>query len=155
MTEYVTEAAKGTTILMSQSAISGLLRIINIMILTRFLLQLEMGAVALLSIIFGFSQFLGAMGLNHASPLIIPQEEAKGNLGTIKSYLKRGTLIIFLSSSALMAALVIISPFITGSGYLSQTLLNVAIIIIPFSALETFLDSFLLARYSVRSLTGG
>jgi hypothetical protein len=38
-----------------------------------------MGQIAVFAIVFGFMQFLGALGLNHAAPLIVPkfQEEEK------------------------------------------------------------------------------
>ncbi|MDF1540734.1 MAG: oligosaccharide flippase family protein [Candidatus Thorarchaeota archaeon] len=152
MSEYTEEAAKGTSFLLGQSAASGFFRILNIMILARLLLQSEIGQIALMSIIYGFTQFLGALGLNHASPLIIPAEEKAGRLDRVKGFLKRSTLLIMFSSFLLIVLLIVISPLIVGTGTLTQTTLDVLVIIIPFSALETFLDSFLLGRYSVKRL---
>ena len=66
MFEQTSKVAKGTSLLLGQSLVSGFFRILNIMILTRLLFQSEIGQIALMSIIFGFTQFLGALGLNHA-----------------------------------------------------------------------------------------
>ncbi len=155
MTELTTQAARGTSLLVSQSMISGLLRVVNIMILTRLLLQAEMGQVALLALIYGFAQFLAALGLNHATPLIIPEEEKNGRFDRIRGLLVRSVLLIVISSAILMLLLTMLTPSILSTGFLSEEMLIIATFIIPFSALEVFLDSFLLARYKVKKLAFG
>ncbi len=125
------------------------------MVLARLLLPSEMGQVALLGIIYGFTQFLGTLGLNHASPLVIPQYESDQRLDLIRSYVKRGIVLVLISSAALMLTLALISPFILSEGYVSIPILSVLILIIPFSALDAFLDSILLARYKIKRLASG
>ncbi|MFW9799923.1 MAG: oligosaccharide flippase family protein, partial [Candidatus Thorarchaeota archaeon] len=155
MTETASTAARGTSAFVGQAAVSGSLRIINLAVLTRLLLQDEMGQIAFLGVIYGFMQFLGALGLNHAAPLVVPEQEAKGSLGTVKGFLRRSAYIILVSSSAMVVLVFLLSPFLSGISGVSQNLVQLVIVIAPFSALETFLDSFLLARYSVRSLAAG
>ncbi len=155
MTELATQAARGTSLLVGQSMISGILRVVNVMILTRLLVQAEMGQIALLSVIYGFTQFLAALGLNHAAPLIIPEEEKKGRFDRVRGLLMRSILLILISSVILMLLLAMLSPSILGTGMLSNEMLRIATFIIPFSALEVFLDSFLLARYKVKKLAFG
>lgn len=155
MTETASTAARGTSVFLGQATVTGLLRIINLAVLTRLLLQDEMGQIAFLGVIYGFMQFLGALGLNHAAPLVVPEEEAKGSLGTVKGFLRRSACIILVSSSAMAVLVFLLSPFLSSASGVSQSLIQLVLVIAPFSALETFLDSFLLARYSVRSLTTG
>ncbi|MHA2207755.1 MAG: oligosaccharide flippase family protein [Candidatus Thorarchaeota archaeon] len=155
MSEAASTAARGTSAFIGQAAVTGLLRVLNLAILTRLLIQEEMGQIAFLGIIYGFMQFLGALGLNHASPLVVPEEEAKGSIGRVKSFLKRAIAIILISSSAMAILVLFLSPFLIASNVVSSDLIRLILIIAPFSALETFLDSFLLARYSVKNLAGG
>jgi O-antigen/teichoic acid export membrane protein len=155
MSEAASTAAKGTSAFMGQATVTGLLRVLNLAILTRLLIQEEMGQIAFLGIIYGFMQFLGALGLNHASPLVVPEEEAKGSIGRVKSFLKRAAAIILISSSAMAILVLFLSPYLFSSNVVSSDLIRLVLVIAPFSALETFLDSFLLARYSVKHLAGG
>jgi O-antigen/teichoic acid export membrane protein len=150
-----TQAARGTSLLLGQSIISGMFRVANIMILTRLLLQAEMGQIALLAVIYGFTQFLAVLGLNHAAPLIIPEQEKIGRFDRIRGFLMRSLVLIVISSAVLMLLLTLLSPSILSTGLLSDEMLKIATVIIPFSALEVFLDSFLLARYEVRRLALG
>ena len=155
MSEAASTAAKGTSAFIGQAAVTGLLRVLNLAILTRLLIQEEMGQIAFLGVIYGFMQFLGALGLNHASPLVVPEEEAKGSIGRVKSFLKRGAAIILVSSSAMVILVLFLSPVLFTATIVSSDLIRLVLIIAPFSALETFLDSFLLARYSVKHLASG
>jgi O-antigen/teichoic acid export membrane protein len=155
MSDAASTAARGTSAFVGQAAVTGLLRVFNLSILTRLLIQEEMGQIAFLGIIYGFMQFLGALGLNHASPLIVPEEEVKGSIGRVRSFLKRAVVIILVSSSAMAVLVLLLSPFLFATSIVSSDLIRLALIIAPFSALETFLDSFLLARYSVKHLAGG
>ncbi|MFW9803325.1 MAG: lipopolysaccharide biosynthesis protein [Candidatus Thorarchaeota archaeon] len=155
MSDPASAAARGTSAFIGQAAVTGMLRVLNLAILTRLLIQEEMGQIAFLGIIYGFMQFLGALGLNHASPLVIPEEEAKGNIGRVKGFLTRATAIILVSSSVMAMLVLLLTPFLFASSVVSFGLLRLAVIIAPFSALETFLDSFLLARYSVKNLATG
>ncbi|MHA2078569.1 MAG: oligosaccharide flippase family protein [Candidatus Thorarchaeota archaeon] len=155
MARLSTQTSKGISLLLGQSIVSGIFRIANIMILARLLLQAEMGQIALLAIIYGFTQFLGALGLNHAAPLIIPEQEKNGHYGRVRGFLTRSLILITISSATLMLLLTMLSPSILSSGLLSDEILKVAIVIIPFSAMEVFLDSFLLAMYRVRKLAFG
>jgi O-antigen/teichoic acid export membrane protein len=155
MSDAASTAAKGTSAFIGQASVTGLLRVLNLAILTRLLIQEEMGQIAFLGIIYGFMQFLGALGLNHASPLVVPKEEARGNLGRVRSFLKRAAIIILISSSAMAVLVLLLSPFLFATSFVSADLIRLALIIAPFSALETFLDSFLLARYSVGHLASG
>ncbi len=146
---------RGTTTFLSQSIISGVFRVVNIMILTRLLLQQQMGQVAVLGIIYGVMQFLGAMGLNYASPLVVPEEEFHGRLDRVKGFLRRSVTLI-LSSSAIMILVVFgIGPYLISPAVLSSQVILLVAVICPFSAMEAFLDSFLLARYQVRHLAAG
>jgi O-antigen/teichoic acid export membrane protein len=70
-------------------------------------------------------------------------------------YLKRSITLILFSSILLMILLFSFSPFIVSTGTLSQNVLELLMIVVPFSALETFLDSFLLGRYTVKRLAAG
>jgi lipopolysaccharide exporter len=149
VTELTTQAARGTSLLFGQSIVSGVFRVVNIMILTRLLLQAEMGQIALLSVIYGFTQFIAALGLNHAAPLIVPEEEKVGRFDKIRGFLKRSLVLISISSATLIALLIALSPGILSTGLLSVEMLRIATVIIPFSAFEVFLDAFLLARYNV------
>jgi O-antigen/teichoic acid export membrane protein len=45
------------------------------MVLTRLLFSQDLGRVAIIGMVYAFMQFLGAFGLNNASPLVVPQEE--------------------------------------------------------------------------------
>jgi O-antigen/teichoic acid export membrane protein len=155
MSDAATTAARGTSAFIAQAAMTGLLRVLNLAILTRLLIQAEMGQIAFLGIIYGFMQFLGALGLNHAAPLVVPEEEARGSIGRVKSFLKRAVAIILISSSAMVVLVFLLSPLLFATSIVSSDLIGLALIIAPFSALETFLDSFLLARYSVKHLAGG
>ena len=85
--------ARGTLYTLIQAVISGVFRIGNIVILTRLLFPNQIGQVALLAIIYGYMQFLGALGLNHASPLVVPEIEQGIRTGTLRNYLKRCSLI--------------------------------------------------------------
>lgn len=125
------------------------------MVLTRLLLQMQMGQVAVIGIIYGFMQFLGALGLNHAAPLFVPEEERRGRLDRLKGFLKRSVCIITVSSVLLILVVFLMSGPIVASGTISQDLLLLVLIVAPFSSLEVFLDSFLLARYNVRRLAVG
>ncbi|MHA1907858.1 MAG: oligosaccharide flippase family protein [Candidatus Thorarchaeota archaeon] len=145
-------AAKGTTALVSQSMVSGLLRIVSIMILAKLLLQSEMGQIALLGVIYGISQFLSALGLNYASPLYLGKAEEEDDISIVRPFLNKSSLLIVATSITIAAALLSLSPIIVSSGFLSFELLLIAAALIPFSALNVFLDSFLLGRYRVRSL---
>jgi O-antigen/teichoic acid export membrane protein len=149
------EAARGTTALLLQSAVSGSFRVVNIMILTRLLLQAEIGQIAVLSIIYGFMQFLGTLGLNHAAPLIVTENERTGQKGKVLSFLRKSVALILVSSGSLIVALFLVSPWILASGVLSSDLILFVMIVAPFSAMEAFLDSFLLARYKIRRLAIG
>lgn len=125
------------------------------MFLTRLLLPSQMGEVALLGIIYGFTQFLGTLGLNHASPLIIQQQASLNRMDLVRSYIKRGIILVLLSSFLLMVCLQLLAPIVLGEGYLSPLIFQVTIIIIPFSAMDAFLDSVLLARYRIHRLAIG
>ncbi len=155
MMEAPVDSARGTTALLGQSVLSGLFRVVNIMILTRLLLQAEMGQVAVLSIIYGFLQFLGTAGLNHAAPLVVSEDVRKGHLGRVRGFLKHSLGIVIVTSLALVVVVGLMSPWLVSSGVLSGDILLFALIVAPFSSLEAFLDSFLLARYKVRFLAGG
>ncbi|MHA2353657.1 MAG: lipopolysaccharide biosynthesis protein [Candidatus Thorarchaeota archaeon] len=155
MSDVASTAARGTSAFIGQAAVTGLLRVLNLAILTRLLIQEEMGQIAFLGIIYGFMQFLGALGLNHASPLVVPEEEVKGSIGRVRGFLKRALAIILVSSSAMAALVLLLSPFLFAPSLVSPDLIRLVLIIAPFSALETFLDSFLLARYSVKHLASG
>jgi O-antigen/teichoic acid export membrane protein len=155
MTEIASQAARGTSAFIVQAAISGSMRIITMMVLTRLLIPAEMGQIAVLGIIFGYMQFLGALGLNHASPLVIPESESAGQQGRIKGFVRKSVGYI-LAFSGLLALIVLFSvPLVLGTSIVSSELVLLVLIIVPFSALEVFLDSVLLARYRVRSLVGG
>jgi O-antigen/teichoic acid export membrane protein len=155
MSDTASTAARGTSVFIGQATVTGLLRVLNLSILTRLLIQEEMGQIAFLGIIYGFMQFLGALGLNHASPLVVPEEEVKGSIGRVRSFLKRAVAIILVSSSAMAVLVFLLSPLLFSTSVVSSDLIRLALIIAPFSALETFLDSFLLARYSVKHLASG
>jgi len=114
-----------------------------------------MGVVAIIGIIYGFMQLFGTLGLNHASPLVVPELEQKGHLGRVKCFLKRSVLIIIITSSSLAFVVFMASPYFLASTEAPLQLMQFALIIGPFSSLEAFLDSFLLARYSVRRLAIG
>ncbi|NHJ13778.1 MAG: lipopolysaccharide biosynthesis protein [Candidatus Thorarchaeota archaeon] len=155
MTETASSAARGTSVFMIQAAVTGILRVLNLAILTRLLLQSDMGQIGFLGIIYGFMQFLGAVGLNHAAPLVVPEEEGKGPSGAVRSFLKRSASIILISSSVMVILVFLLAPFLFTISSVPESLIHLALIIGPFSAMETFLDSFLLARYYVRSLALG
>ncbi|MHA2302850.1 MAG: hypothetical protein ACXACD_18040, partial [Candidatus Thorarchaeota archaeon] len=124
MSEAASTAARGTSAFIGQAAVTGLLRVLNLAILTRLLIQEEMGQIAFLGIIYGFMQFLGALGLNHASPLVVPEEEAKGSIGRVKSFLKRAIAIILISSSAMAILVLFLSPFLIASNVVSSDLIR-------------------------------
>ncbi|MBD3157216.1 MAG: oligosaccharide flippase family protein [Candidatus Lokiarchaeota archaeon] len=155
MAQEAAQAAKGTSVLMFQSVLTGFFRVLNLSLLTRLLLQEQMGQVAILGVIYGFLQFLGAAGLNHASPLFVPEQEAAGKLGRVKGFLKQSLGVVAASSSAIAVFILAAFPFFLGATTLSADLLLLAIIVGPFSSLEVFLDSFLLARYEVKELAAG
>ncbi|MHA1812646.1 MAG: lipopolysaccharide biosynthesis protein [Candidatus Thorarchaeota archaeon] len=155
MSEAESAAARGATAFFGQSAVSGVLRVLNIMVLTRLLLQQEIGQVAVLGVIYGFGQFLGALGLNHAAPLVVPEQEELGRLDRIKGFLRRSVVLIIITTTALVAILLLLAPLIAATGVLDIQVLMLISVVIPFSSLEVFLDSFLLARYEVRRLALG
>ncbi len=64
-------------------------------------------------------------------------------------------IIIVITSSALTILLLFLSPILFSSINVSQYLILLVIVIGPFSALEVFLDSFLLGRYSIKKLAVG
>jgi len=140
---------------MVQAAISGSMRIVTMMVLTRLLIPAEMGQIAILGIIFGYMQFLGALGLNHASPLVIPEAESEGQQGRIKGFVSKSIGFILLFSAFLFVIVLFSAPLVLGSSIVSSELVMLVLIIVPFSALEVFLDSVLLARYHVRALATG
>ncbi len=148
-------ATRGTTILLSQSLLSGFFRVLNLVILTRLLLQEEMGIVAILGIVYGFMQFIGVLGLNHASPLLVPELEAKGEQERVKSYLWRSSLIVVVTSSLLVLLVFMLLPVIVEVSQVTESFYQFLLYAVPFSALEVFLDSFILARYSVKRLATG
>lgn len=152
-TAYV--AARGTSLLLTQAVVSGVLRVLTLSILTRYLSQTAMGQIAILGIVYGFMQFLGALGLNHASPLVIPEEEKKGTLGKVKSFLRRSIVIILVSSSVMAFTVFLLQPILFGPVLIDADLILIALAIAPFSALEVFIDSFLLGRYQLRGLFTG
>lgn len=155
MTGAASTVARGTSAFLGQAAVTGFFRILNLAILTRLLLQEEMGQIAFLGVIYGFMQFLGAIGLNHAAPLVVPEEEGAGRLGKVKHFLKRSAYVIFVSSTGMAVLVLLFSPFLSAASGVSLGLIQIALVIVPFSSLETFLDSFLLARYSVKRLASG
>ncbi|RDE11035.1 MAG: hypothetical protein C4K47_10575 [Candidatus Thorarchaeota archaeon] len=138
-----------------QSIISGLFRLGNIMILARLLLPQEMGRVAVVGIIYAFMQFVGAFGLNNASPLVVPQEEQNGQMERVRFFLRRSVAIVLTSSMSLALLLFVFLPLFVSPETLAPSLLWLVLVIGPFSSLEVFLDSFLLARYNVRPLVAG
>ncbi|MFW9850623.1 MAG: oligosaccharide flippase family protein [Candidatus Thorarchaeota archaeon] len=146
------KAVKGTTALVSQSMISGLLRILSIMILAKLLLQAEMGQIALLGVIYGITQFLGALGLNHASPYYLGKNATDDEPSIARSFLNKSTLLILAASTFLAISLLVSLPLIVATGYLSFELVLLAALLIPLSSIDVFLDSFLLGRYRVNSL---
>lgn len=125
------------------------------MVLTRLLIQAEMGQIAVLGIIYGFMQFLGAAGLNYAAPLFIPEAESKGEVGRIKGFLRRSVALVLLVSAMLVLTLLAISPVILATAVLTPELLYIALAIAPLSSLDAFLDAFLMGRYLVRQLVVG
>lgn len=125
------------------------------MVLTRLLSVQQMGQIALLAVMYGFMQFLGALGLNHASPLVIPEYEKEGTLSKVKAYLNRSLVLILLSSSALAVVVWTIIPIFLTEGALPSQAFLLILVVAPFSSLETFLDSFILARYNTRNLALG
>ncbi|MGY5862668.1 MAG: oligosaccharide flippase family protein [Candidatus Thorarchaeota archaeon] len=155
MTEIASKAARGTSAFMVQAAISGSMRIITMMVLTRLLIPAEMGQIAILGIIFGYMQFLGALGLNHASPLVIPEAESEGQQGRIKGFVSKSIGFILVFSAFLFIIVLFSAPLVLGTSIVSSELIMLVLIIVPFSALEVFLDSVLLARYRVRTLAVG
>ncbi len=155
MSDEAATAAKGTSAMMGQAAFSGFLRVLNLAILTRLLLQSDMGVIAFLGIFYGYMQFLGTLGLGHASPLIVPEEEANGNPGRVKGFLRRSVGFIVVSTIGMVALVIVLSPFLTIGSGISPDLICFIAIVAPFSALEAFLDSFLLARYRIKKLLFG
>ena len=155
MSDTTTVVARGTSTFLAQSFISGAFRILNVMMLARLLLVEQMGQVAILAIIYGIMQFLGALGLNYASPLVVPEAEQGCHLDRVRAFLNRSVVIIGLTSSVLAVLLAFLLPLILSSSLLSQDMQRLVLVIAPLSALSTFLDSFLLARYAVRPLTAG
>ena len=146
---------RGTTTFLSQSIVSGIFRVVNIMILTRLLLQSEMGQIAVLAIIYGVMQFLGTLGLNYASPLVVPEAEFHGRIDRVKGFLKSSLRLIISSSVVFIIVVLLISPLLIPTAVLGPQIILIVAVICPFSALEAFLDSFLLARYQVRHLAAG
>ncbi|MGQ4870599.1 MAG: oligosaccharide flippase family protein [Candidatus Thorarchaeota archaeon] len=155
MSEAESAAARGATAFFGQSAVSGVLRVLNIMVLTRLLLQQEIGQVAVLGVIYGFGQFIGALGLNHAAPLVVPEQEELGRLDRVKGFLRRSVALIIATTVILVGILLLLSPLIAATGVLDTQALVLISVVIPFSSLEVFLDSFLLAKYEVRRLAVG
>jgi len=155
MSDLTTTAAKGTTVFLAQSVFSGFARIVVVMVLTRFLLQAEMGQIAVLGIIYGFMQFLGAAGLNYAAPLFIPEAESKGEIGRVKGFLRRSVGLVAAVATLLVLVVLALSPLILATDVLTPELLYLALAIAPLSSLEAFLDSFLMGRYLVKQLVIG
>jgi O-antigen/teichoic acid export membrane protein len=155
MPERTLHPARGTSIFLLQSLVSGVFRLGNIMVLTRLMFSQDLGRVAIMGMIYAFMQFLGAVGLNNASPLVVPQEERSGQLGRVRSFLKRSIAIILISSLSLVLLLHFVLPLFVTQLTLEPDLLWLVLVIGPFSSLEAFLDSFLLARYHVGPLVGG
>ncbi len=125
------------------------------MVLTRLLFSQDLGRVAIMGMVYAFMQFLGAFGLNNASPLVVPQEERSGQMGRVRFFLRRSIVIVLISSMSLILLLHLILPLFVSPQTLAPSLLWLILIIGPFSSLEAFLDSFLLARYHVGPLIVG
>jgi O-antigen/teichoic acid export membrane protein len=125
------------------------------MVLTRLLFSQDLGRVAIIGMVYAFMQFLGAFGLNNASPLVVPQEERSGQMGRVRFFLRRSIAIILISSMSLVMLLYLILPLFVSQQTLAPSLLWLILVIGPFSSLEVFLDSFLLARYHVGPLVAG
>jgi len=148
-------AARGTTLITGQTIFSGVLRMLSLAVLARLLLQEEMGQIAILTIVFGFMQFIGALGLNYASPLFIPEYEKKGHMGLIKAFLLKSMLLIILTSILLIVIVLIFFETMLGWSGIGESLVLLVVIIGPFSSLEVYLDSFVLARSKYIHLTIG
>jgi len=146
---------RGTTILTGQTLFAGVARMVNLAILARLLLQVEMGQIAILAIVFGFMQFFGALGLNYASPLFVSEYEEKKSMGKIKGFLFKSIFLILLLSFCLVLIVPSIFDIAFGWAGIATTLVFLVVIIGPLSSLEVFLDSFLLARYDFTRLTLG
>lgn len=138
-----------------QSVVSGVFRLGNIMVLTRLLFSQDLGRVAIMGMVYAFMQFLGAFGLNNASPLVVPEQERSGQMGGARSFLRRSIAVILISSMSLVFLLHLILPLFVSQETLAPSLLWLVLVIGPFSSLEAFLDSFLLARYHVHPLIAG
>ncbi|MFW9975125.1 MAG: oligosaccharide flippase family protein [Candidatus Thorarchaeota archaeon] len=146
------EPIRGTTLLVSQSSMSGILRLVNVMILSRLLLQSQMGQIALLAVIYGYMQFLGTAGLNHAAPYFVSRFSEQKALGEIRGFLSKSIGVVISISFGLAAILFLISPLLADSGFLGFDLILLIATIGPFAALASFLDSFLLGRYEIKPL---
>ncbi|NWF95428.1 MAG: oligosaccharide flippase family protein [Candidatus Thorarchaeota archaeon] len=146
--------ARGTTLLLVQSLFSGSFRLVNVMLLTRLLPQTEVGRIAVLAIIYGYMQFMGAAGLNHAMPRFVPELEKAGGRA-LRSLFAASVLVIVFASALLLVAFSALSPALVSSGLLDSNLVFLLYCIAPLSSLGVFSDSFLLARYSVRPLAIG
>ncbi|MEM2143124.1 MAG: oligosaccharide flippase family protein [Candidatus Thorarchaeota archaeon] len=148
-------AARGTSAFLTQAVFLGLSRVIVVMLLTRLMLQSEMGQVAIVGIIYGVMQFLGAAGLNHAAPRIVARADAMGDGGSIRSFLHQSARIVFAISLLLDSVLLVISPLIITVAALRNEILFLILFIAPLSSLNVLLDSFLMGRYRVRDLIVG
>ncbi len=155
MNSTTTVAARGTTAFFAQAVLSGIIRVVVIMTLTRILLQTEMGQVAILGILYGLMQFLGAMGLNHAAPLFIARAEHNGDTGQIRGLLQQSLRSIIGVSSLLTMLLLFLSPLFLTSNMLSVEMFSLLLLTAPLSSIEVYLDSFLMGRYRVRQLVIG
>ena len=155
MSDQLSTAVHGTTVFVIQAGISGILRIINLSVLTWLLLQAEMGQIAILGIVYGFLQFIGTVGLSHSAPLVVPEMEESGQYGEIRAYLKRSITFIVTTSLGLVLVLFLLFPFLSSNYGIAQGILDLMLVVVPFSSLEVFLDSFLLARYDITRLALG
>ena len=155
MNDQLSTAVHGTTVFVVQAGISGVLRIINLSVLTWLLLQVEMGQIAILGIVYGFLQFIGTLGLSHSAPLVVPEMEESKRYGEVRGYLMRSVTIIVATSLGLVLVLFLLFPFLSSTYDIAQGILTLMLVVVPFSSLEVFLDSFLLARYDVTRLAVG
>ncbi len=148
-------SSRGTSILIGQSLISGIFRLGNIMILVRLLLQSQMGEIAVVGIIYGFVQFLGAAGLNHAAPYFITKYKKEKQEGKIRYFVVQSLLIILIVSVFLIAPVSLVLNILISSGYLEMGLFLLVMLIGPLSSLQVYIDSYLLARFRINRLALG
>ncbi len=122
MSDTATKATRGTSLFLMQSAVSGVLRVLNISILTRLLPRSDMGLIGFLGIIYGYMRFLGTLRLNYASPLVISEAEEERALGKIRVFLRRTVAVITVSSSLMALFVFVLSPFLFGPFGISEDL---------------------------------